>query len=93
MENVGIFMTIWSTYFTPNWCILWTFGIFCGRLVYFSRFGLLYQKKSGNPAAHFFKPIHLIFVPVTRNFFMNVKCGLTFQIQSNNYIWGPFRET
>jgi hypothetical protein len=30
--------------------ILWQFGIFCGRLVIFSRFGILYQEKSGNPA-------------------------------------------
>jgi hypothetical protein len=43
-------------YFTANLCILWSFGIFCGRLVYFvvvwyifPRFGLLYQEKSGNP--------------------------------------------
>jgi hypothetical protein len=28
---------------------LWTIGIFCGNLVYFSRFGILYQEKSGNP--------------------------------------------
>jgi hypothetical protein len=27
------------------------FGIFCGHFVYFSRFGLLWQEKSGNPAA------------------------------------------
>jgi hypothetical protein len=30
-------------------CILWTFGIFYGHLVYFSHFGMLYQEKSGNP--------------------------------------------
>jgi hypothetical protein len=30
--------------------ILWTFGIIHGNLVYFSRFGILYQEKSGNPA-------------------------------------------
>jgi hypothetical protein len=29
--------------------ILWTFGIVCGNLVYFSRFGILYQEISGNP--------------------------------------------
>jgi hypothetical protein len=31
------------------WYILWPFGIFYGYLVYFSRFGMLYQEKSGNP--------------------------------------------
>jgi hypothetical protein len=30
--------------------ILWTFGIVRGNLVYFPRFGILYQEKSGNPA-------------------------------------------
>jgi hypothetical protein len=29
--------------------ILWPFGIFYGYLVYCSRFGMLYQEKSGNP--------------------------------------------
>jgi hypothetical protein len=29
--------------------ILWQFDIFCGRLLYFSHFGILYQEKSGNP--------------------------------------------
>jgi hypothetical protein len=29
--------------------ILRPFGIFCFRLVYFSRIGMLYQEKSGNP--------------------------------------------
>jgi hypothetical protein len=29
--------------------ILWTFGIVHGDLVYFSRLGILYQEKSGNP--------------------------------------------
>jgi hypothetical protein len=42
-------MAIWSTYFTGVWYILWPFGIFYGYLVYFSRFGTLYQEKSGNP--------------------------------------------
>jgi hypothetical protein len=30
--------------------ILWPFDIFHTYLVYFSRFGMLYQEKSGNPA-------------------------------------------
>jgi hypothetical protein len=40
-------------------CILSPFGLFCGTLVYFkaiwyisSRFGMLYQEKSGNPAMY-----------------------------------------
>jgi hypothetical protein len=37
-------------YFVVICCLSWSFGIFCGRLVYFSRFGILYQGKSGNPA-------------------------------------------
>jgi hypothetical protein len=37
-------------YFMEIWSILWTFGIFCGNLVYIYRFGMLYQEKSGNPA-------------------------------------------
>jgi hypothetical protein len=39
MEIIGKFMTIWS--------ILWPVGIFCAHLVYFPRFGILYQEKSG----------------------------------------------
>jgi hypothetical protein len=48
-------------YFMAIWSILWPFGLFCSHLVYFvaiwfiswllfSRFGMLYQNKSGNPA-------------------------------------------
>jgi hypothetical protein len=38
-----------------NWYILWPWGLFYDHLVYFvaicySRFGMLYQEKSGNPA-------------------------------------------
>jgi hypothetical protein len=31
------------------WYILWPFGTFYNCLVHFSRFGMLYQEKSGNP--------------------------------------------
>jgi hypothetical protein len=41
MEDFGNFVAIWY--------ILWTFGIFRGYMVYFSRFGMLHQEKSGNP--------------------------------------------
>jgi hypothetical protein len=49
------FVSIWSIFwpfgiFLAIWYILWEFSIFCGYLVYFSRFGTLYQEKSGNPA-------------------------------------------
>jgi hypothetical protein len=45
-------------YIKTSWSILRPFGIFLGHLVYFmviwytfSRFGTLYQEKSGNPTA------------------------------------------
>jgi hypothetical protein len=49
--NLGKFlerlaMTSWLFgYFTVIWYILWPFLIFCGHLVYFSRFGMLHQEK------------------------------------------------
>jgi hypothetical protein len=55
LEYIGIFY-VHLVYFTAIWYILWQLGIFCGNLVYFiassyvfSRFGKLYQEKSGNP--------------------------------------------
>jgi hypothetical protein len=36
-------------HFTVSCYILWAFGIVRGNLVYFSRFGILYQEKSGKP--------------------------------------------
>jgi hypothetical protein len=48
MEDVGIFYGH-LVHFTVFCYILLTFGIVCGILVYFSRFGILYQEKSGNP--------------------------------------------
>jgi hypothetical protein len=46
-------------YFVAIWYILWPFGIFCGHLVYFSRFGMLYQEKSGSPALVCGARVHL----------------------------------
>jgi hypothetical protein len=48
MENVGIFYDH-LVYFTAIGNTLWPFGIFCSNLVYFPRFGILDQEKSGNP--------------------------------------------
>jgi hypothetical protein len=51
-EDVGMFNGH-SVYFPANLDILWPFGIFCGRLVYFYPFWFavpMYQEKSGNPA-------------------------------------------
>jgi hypothetical protein len=43
MEDVGIFYGH-LVHFTVFCYIIWTFGIVLGNLVYFSRFGILYQK-------------------------------------------------
>jgi hypothetical protein len=48
MTDVGIFYGH-LVHFTVFSYILWTFGIYRGNLVYFSRIGILYQEKSGNP--------------------------------------------
>jgi hypothetical protein len=44
----GIFRN-YLLYFTAIGNILCPFGIFCGNLVLFPRFGILDQEKSGNP--------------------------------------------
>jgi hypothetical protein len=48
MEDVGIFYGH-LVHFLVFCYILWTFGIVRGKLVYFPRFGILSQEKSGNP--------------------------------------------
>jgi hypothetical protein len=48
MDDVGIFNGH-LVRFTVFCCILWTFEVVRGNLVSFSRFGILYQEKSGNP--------------------------------------------
>jgi hypothetical protein len=48
MEDVGIFYGHLA-HFTVFCYILWTFDIVRGNSVYFSRFGILHQEKSGNP--------------------------------------------
>jgi hypothetical protein len=50
MEHVCIFYDHLVNF--PAIChILWPFGIFSPVLVHFTRFGKLYQEKSGNPAS------------------------------------------
>jgi hypothetical protein len=36
-------------YFMPTWYIVGPFGVICGHLVFFLRFGKFYQEKSGIP--------------------------------------------
>jgi hypothetical protein len=49
MEDVGTYI-LWTFGLSYGlYYILWTFGIVRGNMVYFSRFGILYQEKSGNP--------------------------------------------
>jgi hypothetical protein len=49
MEDDGNFLGH-LVHFTLFCYILWSFGMVCGNLVSFSRLGILYQGKSGNPA-------------------------------------------
>jgi hypothetical protein len=58
MEDVGLFYCPFWSILRPFWYILWPFGIFYGHLVYFSRFGMLYQVNSGNPVSN----LHFLFV-------------------------------
>jgi hypothetical protein len=52
MEDVGI-VNVNLVFFSAIWYILRSLGIgryiYYGYLVYFSRFGMLYKEKSGNP--------------------------------------------
>jgi hypothetical protein len=65
--NLGNFWRVlkWKklAYLMNTWSILQPFGLFyvylvfigiyCGNLVYFPRFGMLYQEKSGNPGCRY----------------------------------------
>jgi hypothetical protein len=46
-------ISIWVNFSWPwnlnCWCMLWPFGILFYNLVYFSRFGILYHERYGNP--------------------------------------------
>jgi hypothetical protein len=48
MDDVGIFYGRLVN-FTAIMYVLWIFVVFWDNLVYVSRFGMSYQKKSGNP--------------------------------------------
>jgi hypothetical protein len=61
-EDVGICCGH-SVNFPAIWYILRAFGTFCGHLVYFSHFGMLYQEKSGNPAKDFIGRLNTRHVP------------------------------
>jgi hypothetical protein len=48
MENVGIFYDLLE-YFMAIWYNLWPFGIVCGHLAYFSKFGMFRPRKIWQP--------------------------------------------
>jgi hypothetical protein len=48
MEDVGTFYGHLVN-FPVIWHVLWQFGTCSHVLVHFTRFGMLYQEKSGNP--------------------------------------------
>jgi hypothetical protein len=48
MVNVGIFHDHLE-YFMAIWYNLWPFGIVCGHLLYFSRFGMFGSRKIWQP--------------------------------------------
>jgi hypothetical protein len=50
LNNVGIFYGH-LVYLMAIWYILWSFVIFVGHFYIFSRFGMSYQERSGNPAS------------------------------------------
>jgi hypothetical protein len=54
MGKVGIFHGHLE-YIMANWYILWAFGFL---VAHFSRFGILCQEKSGNPARSRIKPFN-----------------------------------
>jgi hypothetical protein len=54
MEDVGILYNH-LVFLWPFGIYSKLFGIFYGYLVYFSRFGMLYQEKSGNPGLQVFR--------------------------------------
>jgi hypothetical protein len=51
MDDFSIFY-VHLVYSTAIWYILLPFGIFYGYLLYFPRFDMSYQEKSGNPGGN-----------------------------------------
>jgi hypothetical protein len=51
MEKVGIFY-VHSVHYTAFGNILWPFVIFMAIWYIFTRFGMLYHEKAGNPERH-----------------------------------------
>jgi hypothetical protein len=45
-----VFVTAILSILRPKWYNFVHYAKFCAHLVYFSRFGMLYREKSGNPA-------------------------------------------
>jgi hypothetical protein len=64
MENLGMFYDHHLVYFTAIGNILWPVGIFCGHLVHFPHFGILYQGKSGNPPPIFLLSVALLYLKI-----------------------------
>jgi hypothetical protein len=54
-SKLGIFLLEWKivVYFMVLWDNLSKFYLFWGHLVYFSRFGMSYKEKYGNPVPNF----------------------------------------
>jgi hypothetical protein len=48
-DHLVYFTTIWYNLWPFGIFYIWSFGIACGHLVYFSHFGMFGQRKSGNP--------------------------------------------
>jgi hypothetical protein len=70
MEDAGIFYGH-LVHFTVFCYILFTFSIVRGNLVHFSRFGILYQEKSGNPGPEHIPKFKEIFLWLRSSFGKN----------------------
>jgi hypothetical protein len=76
-------MVIWSI-LRP--LFVWPFGIFYDTLVYFSRFGMLYHEKSGNPDVDHVAKAKSLFPglkSVENRVFISILMALIFITQEN----------
>jgi hypothetical protein len=71
------------------WYILWIVGIFCGNLVYFSRFVILCQEKYGNPGFECGQKRRIVAKEVNLETAPNCKNGST--TINLNFGWASFR--